>query len=281
MEYAKKTATGNTGEYYFSYWVSRYFRWPCRLLDIDVGVDAQLEVMDENNHTTGDFIAVQIKTTISNQPNVSIDLANLKYWKSMEDVVIIVSITTKTVTPKIYWKVINDENIDNLINAAKKNKTHTTTVTFDNSNQLLETDKLTFSLLPYRGEVEKTNLLISKLIIQCDGQLHSLWHNNFQEYRVDHFDGLEHYESFIDDFNEICNEFDSISSIISKMPKIKSYLKGYNKLKRKLNYLSCRFEELVEFILDVNSEFKNEYKKRWCHSSNHPTVVKIFEKQFE
>ncbi|EOG4047563.1 hypothetical protein ACLBYQ_004938, partial [Salmonella enterica] len=59
MTYPKTSAEGHAGEYLFAYWISRYFKWPCRLLDIDMGLDAQVEIY-ENELSTGMFIGVQV-----------------------------------------------------------------------------------------------------------------------------------------------------------------------------------------------------------------------------
>lgn len=71
--------TGWSGEYYFAYWVVSNFKWACRLLDIDIGIDAQVEVFDKE-FSTGDFFAVQIKSTVSDSPNISLYLSDFNYW---------------------------------------------------------------------------------------------------------------------------------------------------------------------------------------------------------
>lgn len=63
MYYAKENRNGDIGEYYFAYWITQTFGWPCRLLDIDIGLDAQIEICDESDKALGQFIAVQIKST--------------------------------------------------------------------------------------------------------------------------------------------------------------------------------------------------------------------------
>ncbi|EII7030253.1 DUF4365 domain-containing protein, partial [Escherichia coli] len=94
MTYPKTSADGHAGEYLFAYWISRYFRWPCRLLDIDMGLDAQVEIY-ENNLSTGFFIGVQIKTTsrkMKRRLSVQIPYKNITYWGSCDFPVVIVLI---------------------------------------------------------------------------------------------------------------------------------------------------------------------------------------------
>lgn len=64
MKYPKSTALGDAGEIYFAYKIASVLRWPCRLFDIDIGIDAQVEIM-EGGQSTGKFVAFQIKTSTS------------------------------------------------------------------------------------------------------------------------------------------------------------------------------------------------------------------------
>lgn len=75
--------TGKAGEYYFAYWILRHFQWPCRILDIDVGIDAQVEVF-EDGISTGNFFAVQIKSTIGSTPDIQISLTDFEYWQQID-----------------------------------------------------------------------------------------------------------------------------------------------------------------------------------------------------
>ncbi|HEN3490889.1 TPA: DUF4365 domain-containing protein [Yersinia enterocolitica] len=147
MIYPKKSATGQAGENYFAYWVSRYFKWPCRLLDIDVGIDAQVELFDDHSHSLGCFIGVQIKTTSDTNPNVLIKLNNLEYWNSMDDFVFLVSICMADDVPRMYWKHINDANIDKYIADAKLNSSQQITISFDSSDELIVQHKMKWKKL--------------------------------------------------------------------------------------------------------------------------------------
>jgi len=140
MIYQKKSSNGQSGEYFFAYWISRNFGWPCRLLDIDIGIDAQVEILDDNQHTTGGFIAVQIKTTDGNNPNVPVNVDNLLYWKTFNDPVVIVSITTKTLIPRIYWKHLDGDTLDNLLQTIGTKGTQSVSVIFDKSKDCLSVE---------------------------------------------------------------------------------------------------------------------------------------------
>jgi len=115
-KYKKNGVTGQAGEYYFAYWMVRNFKWPCRLLDIDVGIDAQVEIF-ENEISTGDFFAVQIKSTVENDPDMSIDLSDFMYWQQLESQVILVRIlmADNLSEPVMYWKSFSKEYLDEIV----------------------------------------------------------------------------------------------------------------------------------------------------------------------
>ena len=61
MKYPLKAANGDAGEFFFEYQIAYVLKWPCRLFDIDIGIDAQVEVMKNDETSTGRFVAFQIK----------------------------------------------------------------------------------------------------------------------------------------------------------------------------------------------------------------------------
>jgi hypothetical protein len=99
-KYTKDMAQGDWGEYYFAYKVIKTFGWPCRILDIDIGIDAQIEILDKEFNTTGRFIGVQVKTT----KKLSIKDKHIAYWRSCEFPVIIVHVDPKS-KEMLYWTI--------------------------------------------------------------------------------------------------------------------------------------------------------------------------------
>lgn len=86
MKYPKSTATGDAGEYFFAYQITRTLGWPCRLFDIDIGIDAQVEILDVDRNSTGKFAAFQIKATEEGK-KISyryVSKEQLRYWREME-----------------------------------------------------------------------------------------------------------------------------------------------------------------------------------------------------
>jgi hypothetical protein len=86
MKYSQKTAHGDAGEFFFAYQIASVLKWPCRLFDIDIGVDAQVEVLEENGVSTGKFVAFQIKsTTVGRHGACSyVRKKHLAYWLDLD-----------------------------------------------------------------------------------------------------------------------------------------------------------------------------------------------------
>lgn len=249
------------------------------MLDIDLGIDAQIEILDKNNHTSGNFLAVQIKTTETNKENVSIELRNLEYWNTMDDIVILVSITLNP-EPQIYWKVINDEKIKQYILEAKSNDSNTTTIKFDDGNLLVKENKDIFELLPYKNTVLKANSIIDNIIDECTNINNKLWDEKYETFTSDRLDnGLSDIENIIDNFNDICHADDQLNEYLNKFPKIEQYLLKLPTMNDSYQLAEDNIRELVRYLCEANREFKFEYKERWESTDNHLTVMKIFEEK--
>ena len=108
MEYPKRSVNGDSGEYLVAHKITRLFSWPCRLLSVDLGVDAEMEIMDEAGSSTGDIIKIQIKSfeEITSELSKSIYVyeRHIDYWKRFCLPVIICCVDLKN--EKIYWKQI-------------------------------------------------------------------------------------------------------------------------------------------------------------------------------
>jgi len=84
MKYPKIAATGHAGEFFFAYQIARILGWPCRLFDIDIGIDAQVEILDAKRVSTGKFVAFQIKTTsLEGVDGRYVGPDQLAYWKEL------------------------------------------------------------------------------------------------------------------------------------------------------------------------------------------------------
>lgn len=128
MKYPLRTATGDAGEFFVAYKIARDLGWPCRLFDIDIGIDAQVELLTDDGASTGRFVALQIKATSKEEVNCRyVSARQLKYWRSLELPVFLVLVDLK-----------KEELFLHLIKSKKKHYTRTKAgdykITFDLAN---------------------------------------------------------------------------------------------------------------------------------------------------
>jgi hypothetical protein len=103
MEYTVKAANGDAGEYFFAYQIAHVLKWPCRLLDVDIGIDAQVELLDEERMSTARFIAIQVKAREEEGPNYRyVSKAQLAYWQEIDVPVFVVLVNLKAKPIKMY-----------------------------------------------------------------------------------------------------------------------------------------------------------------------------------
>lgn len=108
MEYPKKSVNGDAGEYLVAYTITKLFGWPCRLFGVDIGVDAELEILDDEARSTGDVIKIQVKAfdriSSTESKGIYVDDRHINYWKRFCLPVIVCCVDLAT--EKIYWKQI-------------------------------------------------------------------------------------------------------------------------------------------------------------------------------
>lgn len=110
MTYKKSSVNGDAGEYFAAYKFTRLFGWPCRLYGVDIGIDHELEVLDNDGVETGNVIKIQVKSfdeitaTKEHKFSVHVEDRHIRYWKSFCVPVIICAVDLKNEI--IYWKSI-------------------------------------------------------------------------------------------------------------------------------------------------------------------------------
>jgi hypothetical protein len=279
MKFEARASTGKAGEYYLAYWITKNFNWPCRLLDIDVGIDAQIEIFDDLNHSVGDFIAVQIKATTEKDPSVPVKLRNLEYWESIEDPMILISITLSEEVPKIYWKQINDKKIQSYISSARLNKSKTTTIRFDSSNLLEPESKEIISKLPYKDKINIINDFISKAQESCNEITGDFWSEHNEDYSFNNVEGFDYLsiDYYIGLFESACIYRDDIRKIIKEMPKIESLAEGLDEMEETFTLAYDVIYKLIDGVSEFDCDHDFERSKQWMRSESHITIVKMFE----
>jgi len=109
MQYKSRSVTGDAGEYFFAYKLTSLFSWVVRLLDVDLGVDAEVEVV-EDGKSEFRLIKVQIKSSENisgNTHSIYVSEEHISYWKNTNLPVIVCLVDLST--EKIYWRQIESE----------------------------------------------------------------------------------------------------------------------------------------------------------------------------
>lgn len=98
MKYPVNSAHGDAGEFFFAYKIAQVLKWPCRLLDIDIGIDAQVEVINPDRSSTGRFVAFQIKATDGKKDmdHWYVSETQLAYWHDLDLPVFVVLVNLST-----------------------------------------------------------------------------------------------------------------------------------------------------------------------------------------
>ncbi|HEI8571862.1 DUF4365 domain-containing protein [Morganella morganii] len=214
-KYKSTGVTGRAGELYFAYWIVRYFNWPCRLLDIDVGIDAQVEIF-EDEISTGDFFAVQIKSTVGNTPDIQIDLSDFMYWQQLETQVVLVSIVMADShnEPEMFWKPFSKECLDEIVQEITSKEHQSKKITFTDSDKLCVESKNTWRMA-ILSESDKDLIRLAKSLLD-DLEQHDL--DNFVEedyYLQDEHKDYLTFNSEIDIFNHHFIDYEELKDAVS------------------------------------------------------------------
>lgn len=109
-------AVGDAGEFYFAYRVASDLRWPCRLIEIDIGIDAQIEILDDDRRSTGKFVAIQVKTTDVGAREWRVSRRHIRYWNSISVPVFVALVDLRT--SEVFLHRVKKE--DDYLGSAKK-----------------------------------------------------------------------------------------------------------------------------------------------------------------
>lgn len=275
MRYIERVANGNAGEFYFAYWISNKFVWPCRILDIDMGLDAQVEIYDDNCHSTGMFIGVKVKTTskkIDDSLRVSVPIKNLIYWQSINDPIVIVRVfLNDNGLPVIFWKHLGKDELAEMISISNEKKSDSYCITFDKENNLLkESDKNKWiELFLTKNDIDATeDAVFIKNKLKCIGDYLGPAddENTYQN-------GYPY--NFANELNGLLNKYDKVISALRVNPRliqlssdIKSLIECYNQY---INSILIAFEIGVK----CHSVLKDDIDK---YDQVNPRLNEIFVK---
>lgn len=115
MHYFDNQQIGDMGELIVKKEFIKLFKWPCRGQEIDLGIDAEFEVMLEDHSSSGKIVKVQIKSTATpfkdGTNTIYPDREHIEYWKKITTPVILCAVNVES--EEILWKVIDaDFNYD-------------------------------------------------------------------------------------------------------------------------------------------------------------------------
>jgi len=260
MSYIERVANGNAGEFYFAYWVSNNFIWPCRILDIDMGLDAQIEIYDEQYHSTGMFIGVQVKTTaktLEESPCVSVPLKNIVYWESINDPVIIIRVclNNNSQEPSLYWKHLKKKELRNYLSKSKIKTHETVSISFEGNDDLLKKSDKSLWLKVFLND-EDMDIIEHAETIQSKIDFLGLY---FEKNSDDgQLTAGYPYHNFPSELNDILNEYDILSNAVKINPRLK-YLS--NEVTSAINSYSLH----INIIL---SAFTEGWKSHSIHISD-------------
>ena len=118
MKYTLSNIIGDAGEHLVAAKIIKFFGFPCRLMAIDLGIDAEIEIINAENKSTGEFLKCQIKTTNSEEFSLYLQEKHVMYWNSINIPVIVFLVHLNK--EKIYWHSIkNIEQYQRLTNGIK------------------------------------------------------------------------------------------------------------------------------------------------------------------
>lgn len=265
MEFAKNSAKGKAGENYFAYWILRNFGWPCRLLDIDIGIDAQIEVLNENNRPTGNCLPVQIKTTNSEELKLQIDTDHLNQWSQMNESVLLVLIVFKIAEPNIYYKEIQCEDIQSKLDDANLYNHDSKVIWFTTKDLLTEDLKSKITSISYKNldEITKKN---SKDLITIIEDNKGYFEVDSEHWGAFDFNSIE-YEFVIDSYNECCFLNEEIENANLQLTNLSSVCNSIDTALEQFQYFTIGIENLLGELF--RSDEKNIHKEELSKAKRH------------
>jgi hypothetical protein len=245
MKYTDDKATGDAGEYFFAYRVSDLLQWPCRLLDIDIGIDAQIEVLDENRQSMGQFIAVQVKATRDKDKNsISVEKKHIKYWESLDTPVVLVFVNLSN--KKVYARPFEDFQGGQ-------------TLHFSIEHEVTVKMKEKFRLLAYSKTIQETKVKLDEIKEEIDTILDDL-----TDERVHEIQDSDHYFELVYSFKQMELSLHSIKSSLEPIHSIVG---------------DCNYGAVLKIYMDARMSYIN-FLHAWNFDIHDHDEVKSFENEY-
>lgn len=109
--YMRENQIGDQGELLVARLFIKHFKWICRLQEVDIGIDAEYEVVDANCNATGKVAKIQVKATskafTKGANDFYIEQHHLNYWQSFSLPVVFCYVSL--VTDEVLWLCIEPD----------------------------------------------------------------------------------------------------------------------------------------------------------------------------
>ncbi|WP_347368982.1 DUF4365 domain-containing protein [Vibrio vulnificus] len=245
MKYTEDKATGDAGEYLFAYTVANVLEWPCRLLDIDIGIDAQIEVLDDSRQSMGQFIAVQVKTTRDiNKKSISVEKKHIDYWSSLDTPVLLVLVNLGT--NETFARPLEDFNGSQTLHFSTK---HLVGVGMKES----------LRLLAYSEDIKFIEEKLEEVTDEIDDILYDLTSE-----RVHQIEDSDHYLEFMDTFK----------TLELALHEIKVFLKPIHVIVG-----DCNYSYVLQNYMDARQDYIR-FLHDWDFDIHDHDEVKAFENEY-
>lgn len=222
--------------------VIKLFGYPCRLNSIDIGIDAEIELIDDNFKSTGKFIKCQIKTTkLSDKSSLFLAEKHIKYWNSISVPVVIFLVHLDT--EEIFWHCV--DNIESYEKSASGYK-----IEFDSTQILKEDNKEKFdeiAIFPLIQQIKK---------VYDDAYTKAM--SDKSEYLDERNYDLTTVEFIVENFYEIKANLDKVEKLISDNPTLSKIKYKYSK---ELDVIWEYLREVNEIIEVIESDQGDDYFK--------------------
>jgi hypothetical protein len=107
--YRDSSATGSAGEYFVGGVVSSELGWVYRNQPIaDIGIDGEIEVIDDEGSSTGEIVKVQVKSTSTEDlpARKYVPHSDFEYWRLLSVPVIVCLVLVEE--REVYWRHASD-----------------------------------------------------------------------------------------------------------------------------------------------------------------------------
>lgn len=238
MKYSRTNINGDAGEHLFASRVIYEFGFPCRLQNIDIGIDAEVEITDKNLRSTGNIVKAQVKSTESDKMYVYVSGEHIQYWNELSFPVIVILVHLKT--DCIFWHCVDNIEEYDLTDSGYKIK-------FDEKNKLNYLAKERFveiSLFPLKQKIISIYRKAYKLALEDKEILDS---RNYD---------IVNYDFFAENYFAIKHNFEKVEAILREHHSLNSIRANYSD---KLGFIRGYLYEVEEGIETIELDGTRNY----------------------